>query len=270
MPRKTKTALLLLLALSALGLTPAAAAPIPQPAQAPAAGKEPYRETERGPAHSVIEISLAGPGFRSMISLPKAVHDIAKERGFAYAFATAPPASAAPPPGGAPGVVVIKVFMTNDRQTPLRALLGADYSQQAQEQFDRDGWMSVRQFERMLEAGNRGRVNDPLADLIGVFSLKAEGEPAFRVSKTGQDYFVESLGPAGWAKPVRLVVMTDAERAKAATRGLAVSAGLRMTQGSADQGFDILRIEEALPGSGTVVMHVVYSWFGPNLLYKLP
>ena len=68
-----------------------------------------------------------------------------------------------------PGVVVIKVFMTKDRQMPLRALLGADYSQQAQEQFDRDGWMSARQFERMFEADGRARVSDPLSDLIGVF-----------------------------------------------------------------------------------------------------
>ena len=271
--RTAKMALLVFLAWFACSPTAATAAPIPQqPGQTPASTrKEPYRETERGPAHSLIEISLAEPGFRNMLALVIAVYDIARERGFAYAFATAPAANAAPPPGGAPGVVVIKVFMTKDRQMPLRALLGADYSQQAQDQFDRDGWMSVRQFERMMEAGNRGRVSDPLADLIGVFSLMAEGDPAFRVSKTGPDYFVENRGPDGWAKPVRLVAMTDAERAKAATSGLAVSAGLRMTQGSADQGFDILRIEEALPGSGrTVILHVLYTWFDPNLLYKLP
>ena len=272
MPGNAKMALLVLLAWFACAPAAAAAAPTSQAAQAPApTGKEPYRETERGPSHSLIEISVAGRGLGSMLSLVKAVYDIAKERGFAYAFATAPAANPAPPPGGAADVVVIKVFMTKDRQMPLRALLGADYSQQAQDQFDRDGWMSVRQFERMLEAGSRGRVSDPLADLIGVFSLMAEGEPAFRVSKTGPDYFVESRGADGWAKPVRLVTMTDAERAKAATSGLAVSAGLRMTQGSADQGFDILRIEEALPGSGrTVILHVLYTWFGPNLLYRLP
>ena len=44
-----------------------------------------------------------------------------------------------------------------------------------------------------------------------------------------------------------------------------------MTLGSADQQFDILRIEETLPGAGrTVILHVLYTWFGPNLLYKLP
>lgn len=206
-----------------------------------------------------------------MLSLAKAVYDIAKERGFAYAFATAPTTDPAPPPGGAPDVVVIKVFMTKDRQMPLRALMGADYSQQAQDQFDRDGWMSVRQFERMFEADGRARVSDPLADLIGVFSLMAEGDPAFRVSKTGPDYFVESRSAAGWSKPLRLIVMTDAERAKAAKSGINVSAALRMTQGSADQQFDVLRVEEPLPGSTrTVVLHVLYTWFGPNLLYKLP
>ena len=268
-----KTALIVLLAALTCAPAAAAAAPIPQqPGQAQApTGKEPYRETERGPAYSLIEITLAGPGFRSMLSLVKAVYDIAKERGFAYAFATVPAADPAPPPGGAPGVVVIKVFMTKDRQMPLRALLGADYSQQAQDQFDRDGWMSVRQFERMLDAGSRGRASDPLADLIGVFSLMAEGDPAFRVSKMGPDYFVESRGPDGWANPVRLVAMTDAERAKAAKSGMNVSAALRMTLGSADQQFDFLRVEEPLPGSTrTVVLHVLYTWFGPNLLYKLP
>ena len=273
MSGNASVAYLVLLAALACVPAPAAAAPIPQqPGLAPApTGKEPYRETERGPSHSLIEIRLAGQGFGNMLSLVKAVYDIAKERGFAYAFATAPAADPAPPPGRAPGAVVIKVFMTTDRQTQLRALMGADYSQQAQDQFDRDGWMSVRQFERMLEAGSRGRVSDPLADLIGVFSLMAEGDPAFRVSKTGPDYFVESRGAAGWSKPVRLIVMTDAERAKAAKSGFNVSAALRMTQGSADQGFDILRVEEPLPGSTrTVVLHVLYTWFGPNLLYKLP
>jgi hypothetical protein len=273
MPGKTKSARLVLLAWFACGQA-ASAAPIPQQAgQSPASpGGAPYRETERGPAHSLIEISVAGQGFSGMVVLLKAVYDIAKERGFAYAFATRPAADPAPPPDGAPGVAAIKVFMTKDRETPLRLLLGADYSQQAQEQFDREGWMSVSQLARMFEADNRGgRASDPLADLIGVFSLTAEGDPAFRVSKTGQDYFVESRGAAGWVKPIRLVVMTDSERAKAAKSGIAVSAGLRMTQGSADQGFDILRIEEALPGSGrTVILHVLFSWFGPNLLYKLP
>ena len=65
--------------------------------------------------------------------------------------------------------------------------------------------------------------------------------------------------------------MTDAERAKAAKSGMNVSAALRMTVGSADQQFDFLRVEEPLPGSTrTVVLHVLYTWFGPNLLYKLP
>jgi hypothetical protein len=265
----SRVAPLLFLTWLACGIAPAAAAPIPQqPGKTPApTGKELYRETERGPTHSLIEINLAGEGLRSMVALLKAVNDIGKERGFAYAFAAAPQ-NAAP----SPGVVVIKVFMTKDREMPLRTLLGADYSELAQAQFDRDGWMSVRQLTLMFEPADRGgRVSDPLADLVGVFSLRADGEPAFRVSKAGQDYFVESRGAAGWAKPVRLVAMTDAERAGAAKSGFAVSAGLRMTQGSADQGFDILRIEEALPGSARpVVLHVLYSWFGPNLLYKLP
>jgi hypothetical protein len=250
----------------------AAVAAAQQPGQPSArSGNEPYQETQRGPAHSVIEVSIADPGFATTVVLLKAVYDIATERGFAYAFAVPAPGAAASPSGGQ-GVARLKVFMTKDRETPLRTLLGADYSEQAQGQFDREGWTSVSQLARMFEAGSRGGlVNDPLSDLIGVFSLRADGDPNFRVSKTGPDYFVESRGPAGWSKPVRLVAMTDAERAKAAKSGINASSGLRMIEGSADQQFDILRIEEPLPGSGrTVILHVVYSWFGPNLLYKLP
>lgn len=241
----------------------------------PRTSKEPYREIERGPAYSLIEIDISGarPSFGAgIVVLFKAVYDIAKERGFAYAFAVEPAANAPPPPGGAQRVATVKVFMTKDRETPLQTLLGADHSQRAQEQFDREGWMSVRQLARMFEADTRRvRANDPLSDLIGVYSLTAEGEPFYRVSKKGQDYFLESRQPAGWSTPVRLVAVTQSQRAQAAAQGIVFSAGLRMREGSADQGFDILRIEEALPGSGrSVILHVLFSWFGPNLLYKLP
>ena len=87
----------------------------------------------------------------------------------------------------------------------------------------------------------------------------------------GQDYFLESRREDAWGKPTRLVATTESERAKAANSGFNYSAGLRMNQGSADQNFDILLVEEALPGSGrTIVLHVLFSWFGPNLLHKLP
>lgn len=46
----------------------------------------------------------------------KAVYDIAKARGFAYAFAVEPAANATPPPGGAERVATVKVFMTKDRE----------------------------------------------------------------------------------------------------------------------------------------------------------
>ena len=132
--------------------------------------------------------------------------------------------------------------------------------------------MSLSQLSRMFEAGNRtARTSDPLSDLIGIYSLTADGEPAFRVSKVGQDYFMESRREDAWSKPTRLVATTESERAKAAKSGFNYSAGLRMNQGSADQNFDILLVEEALPGSArTVVLHVLFSWFGPNMLYKLP
>lgn len=182
-----------------------------QPGQAPSrTGKELYRETERGPAYSLIEIPVGGQGFSSMVALLSAVYDIAKERGFAYAFAPTQAASISPAAGGAPAMAMMKVFMTRNREMPLRELLGADYSERAQEQFDREGWMSLSQLSRMFEAGNRtARTSDPLSDLIGVYSLAADGEPAFRVSKVGQDYFLESRREDAWGKPTRLVATTE-------------------------------------------------------------
>lgn len=277
--RSMGTATIARLALLALLVCGPAGAAVPsaqKPGQAPArTGKEPYRETDRGPAHSLIEIEIS-PGPQSfatgMVVLFKAVYDIAKERNFAYAFAPEQAANASPPQSGAPGVVRVKVFMTKDREMPLRALLAGDYSERAQAQFDREGWMSIRQLARMFEGDNRAaRASDPLSDLIGVYSLRAEGEPSLRVSKVGPDYFLESRQGDGWGKPTRLAAIAESERAKAAKSGVIFSAGLRMNQGSADQNFDILRIEEALPGSGkTVVLHVLFSRSGPNMLYKLP
>lgn len=233
------------------------------------------RETERGPAHSLIEIenTVVPPHFTAgTVVLFKAVYDIAKERGFEYAFMNERTASSPPPNDGRR--ITAAVFMTKDRKTPLRELLGADYSPEAQRRFDREGWMSVTQLARMFgEGGNRGGgVSDPLTDLIGVYSHMPGGEPTYRVSKKGPNYFIEGRAAAGWRTPIRLVALTESQRAEAAAEGLRFSAGLRTNQGSADQQFDILRIEEAVPGSGgrTATFYVLFSWFGPDLLYKLP
>jgi hypothetical protein len=232
------------------------------------------RETERGPSHSHIQIEIIGePTFAvSAVTLFKTVHDIGRERGFEYAFTAQRAELPAPPPNDARQIAHVTVFMTNNRQTQLQALLGPAYSPEAQRQFDREGWMSVARFGLMLgEGANRGgAVSDPLSDLIGVYSRSADGEPDYRISKKGADFFVENRAADGWSAPLRLVAMTEAERREAASEGLTISAGLRMDQGSADQGFDILRLEEPIPGSGRMLtLYVLFSWFGPDMLYKM-
>ena len=283
-----KVAHLVLVAWVVCGSAGAAVMPMsPEPGQAPErAAKELYelkvvesgydvtiRETERGPTHSQIEFEMAvlPPTFiASAVVLFKAVYDVAKERGFEYAFISGPTANASPPQNDGRRRGAMKVFLTKDRETPLRALLGADYSPVAQRQFDRAGWLSVTQFARMFGEGeNRGRgVMDPLSDLIGIYSHSSGGEPAYRVSKNGQDYFIETRAAAAWRTPVRLVVPTESQRAEAAAQGIRFSAGL----GTADEPFSFLRIEEAVPGSGgrTAIFYVLFSGFGPDLLYKLP
>jgi hypothetical protein len=234
------------------------------------------RETERGPAHSLIEIEMtvSAPTVMAGIAvLLKAVYDIAKERSFGFTFANPQASDSSTRPGGQHVASLVKVVMTNNPDTPLRELLGADYSPEAQQQFDRKGWLPVTQLALMFREGETpgDRVGDPLSDLIGVYSFTPGGEPAFGVSKDGQDYFFEGRMAAARSTPIRLVARTESERAEAAAKGLTFSAGLRMNQGSADQGFDILRIEEVIPGSGgTVVFYVLFSWFGPDLVYKVP
>ena len=112
---------------------------------------------------------------------------------------------------------------------------------------------------------------DPLSDLVGVYSHMPKGEPAYRVSKDAQGYVWQSRDPesAAWVTPLRLVPITESERARAAAKGVVFSVGLSMKGGSADQQFDLLRVDEARPGAAKIVTYVLYSWFGPNVLYKL-
>jgi len=232
------------------------------------------RETERGSAHSLIHMEIAGrpPTFTTgTVALFKAVYDIAKVRGFEYTFTFEQTMNAPRPPNGGQRMAA-KVFMTKDRRTALQALLGADYSEDAQGQFDRQGWMSVRQLTAILN-GQRGNAKDPLSDLIGVYSPSAGGEPTFRVSKDAQGYLIAVRTLDGrWDSPHRLAAFTDEERARLAERGARFAAGLRKTQGSADQQADIMRIEETVPGSAgnIAVLYVLYGWFGPEFMYKLP
>ena len=65
------------------------------------------------------------------------------------------------------------------------------------------------------------------------------------------------------------LVAQDRSPGKPAAKGVLFSVGLSMKDGSADQQFDLLRIDDATPGSAKIVIYVMYSWFGPNVLYKV-
>ncbi len=262
---------------------------VPQPAPAPArAGSQMYqvkleergyaitiREAEQGAAFSIIQIETTGslPSFTTgAAAIFKAVYDIARARGFEYAFSIALPGAPPSPNAGPAGQrMSAKVFMTKERRTSLKELLGPEYSPEAQRLFDREGWMSVTHLRTMFD-GRRGVVTDPLDDLIGDYSLQPDGEPTYRVSKDAQGYVIAARTIDGWSTPLPLAALTDSERAEAAAKGMRMSAGLRTTKGSADQGFDVMRVEEPVPGSpgSTVVLYVMFTWFGPDLIYKRP
>jgi hypothetical protein len=118
------------------------------------------KETERAATFSVLEMSGLVPTMTAGgVVLMRAVYDIAKERKVEYTFS--------PPPreghtGGASAreregrrvSMVTKVFMTNDPRTTLKELLGADYTEEAQQLFDLRGYQSVAQLAKMF--GGRG------------------------------------------------------------------------------------------------------------------
>jgi hypothetical protein len=120
------------------------------------------KEIERAARFSVLEMSGLVPTMTAGgVVLFRAVYDIAKERKFEYTFSPPPregqPSGASSSARGSEGrrvSVVTKVFMTNDAKTPLKELLGADYTEEAQQLFDLRGYQSVTQLARMF--GGRG------------------------------------------------------------------------------------------------------------------
>jgi hypothetical protein len=114
-------------------------------------------ELERGPNYSVVafkEIESATVTGSAMF-LQKATIDIAKERGFQYfhwGFA------ARPNPAQADKAVthIVKIFFTNDYTIPLEELMGDDYSENAQKDFDRRGhYMPVSLFGGSPQASGK-------------------------------------------------------------------------------------------------------------------
>jgi len=117
------------------------------------------KEIERAPRYSVLEMTGLVPTVTAGgVVLFRAIHDIAKERGFEYTFSPPPPpGQPAGTRGGSEGrrvSVVTKVFMTNDAKMALKELMGADYTDEAQKLFDLRGYLSVAALAKMF--GGRG------------------------------------------------------------------------------------------------------------------
>lgn len=114
------------------------------------------KETERAPTFSVLEMSGMVPTITAggMVLL-RAMYDIARERKFEYTF-SAPPGLGQRAGAGARGregrqvSLLTKVFMTNDAKTPLKELLGGDYTVEAQQLFDLRGYQSVAELAKMF------------------------------------------------------------------------------------------------------------------------
>jgi len=117
-------------------------------------------ELERGPAFSVLEMKGLVPTVTAGgVVLFRAVYDIAKERGFEYTFSLPPgPETANTSTREAEGrrvSTVVKVFMTNDDKAPLKDLLGADYTEEAQKVFDLRGYQSVARLALLFGGGSK-------------------------------------------------------------------------------------------------------------------
>ena len=106
-------------------------------------------ETERRPQSSVLEMKGVVPTVTADgTTLFRAIYDIAKERGVEHIFTVPIPRGSRPPrlPRQADGWHlndVMTVYMFKDPKTPLKELLGADYSAEAQDLFDKLGYVSI-------------------------------------------------------------------------------------------------------------------------------
>ena len=118
-------------------------------------------ETAREANGSTLDVRGVVPTITAGATvLFRAAYDIAKERHAEYVFIIRSSPEDRPGLGerGSDGrqlSMVMKVFITSDPKMPLKALLGPDYSAQAQEQFDQHGYMPVAQLAMMF--GGRGR-----------------------------------------------------------------------------------------------------------------
>ena len=108
-------------------------------------------ETERAATSSTIDIRGVVPTITAGATvLFRAAYDIATARQFAFVF-LAPPRDAS----GRHLSGVHRLFLTNDPKTPLRDLLGTDYSEKAQQMYDRSGYMPVAKLQMMFGGTRR-------------------------------------------------------------------------------------------------------------------
>jgi hypothetical protein len=115
-------------------------------------------EIERAAAYSVIRVAGLIPTVTAtgMITF-RAIYDIARQRGVAYAFmgkASSPPTEGRSAEGWRIDTT-IKVFFTNDPNTPLRDLMSSDHTAEVQAMFDRNGYVALAQLDVLF--GGRAR-----------------------------------------------------------------------------------------------------------------
>ena len=114
-------------------------------------------ELERGPNHSVVAFEMieASTVTGSAMFLHRATVDLAKERGFEYYFWVWP-ARPNPVRGENADTLIIKIFFTDDYTVSLKELMGDDYSENAQRDFDRRGfYMPVSPFGGSPQASGK-------------------------------------------------------------------------------------------------------------------
>jgi hypothetical protein len=118
-------------------------------------------ETERAATWSELEVRGVVPTVTAGgVVVFRAACDIAKERHFGFVFLAPSRESGAQDTTARDGAgrhlsLVRKLFLTNDPKTPLRDLLGTDYSADAQQMYDQTGYRSVAQLQTLV--GGRGR-----------------------------------------------------------------------------------------------------------------
>lgn len=101
-----------------------------------------FTEIERADNYSVARIALErGPSVGSSMFLMRCWFDIASIRGFEYFMVGKE--------WEEDDSYFSRVFFTHNKETPLKELLGDDYSQETQEVYDDSGYTSVEELKAL-------------------------------------------------------------------------------------------------------------------------